>query len=778
MIYLSTLIMDQYVNLQINGRLFPTWILHNFKRYKLPEIIVTEGQDPCNISHTLELRKYQEFIGQYLGPTSRYNNILLYHGLGSGKTATCINLINVLWDFNHNYTFVMLIKASLRDDPWMLELQTWLGKDPSEAHIEDVRGLERFKKIRFVHYDSPFADRDFLNVIKEIDTSKPVVYLIDEAHNFIRNVYSNMKSKQGKRAQVIYERILRDKRENKSNKVIMISATPVINEPFELSLMFNLLRENALPMSELEFNKTFISDSNFPILDPGRKNMFIRRILGLVSYYIGATADRFAEQKLLYVDLPMSEYQYQIYRIYEKQEQELNEKMKRFGKRSQVYQTYTRQACNFVFPKASSNVAGGNRPRPSSSIGTRALEEIDKGKEVKNPDAQNYLQRIEIFIRDTEKYFQKIKAQPGRSIEEDLADFAKGYETIYANFLDYYLANTPKSGLFEELYRCSPKMLAIVFYSHASPGKVMVYSNYVLMEGIDMLKVYFRLIGYDDYRSAKPGHGYCEYHGRIDKEERRRVKTVFNKENNIKGMVCKIILLSPSATEGIQLMEIRQEHILEPYWNDVRIEQVIGRGRRQCSHRRLPMNERIINVYRYKVLKPVDRDPDDLVPTTADQQVENVAKIKTNTNESFLMAMKEGAVDCELFKSHNQMTQSYQCFKFTDDQQLTDHVGPAYRSDFKTDSKLDAGLYAVNTTTVRVKVFAIRAIYPMGNGIYSDPQKYWYDSKTGMVYDYEVKYPVGKVNMVDGLPNKRDKDTYIIDTLVNIPTIEGTTANP
>src|SRR5690606_23746505 len=151
---------------------------------------------------------------------------------------------------------------------------------------------------RFIHYDSPFADRDFLNVMKTIDTSKPVLYLIDEAHNFIRNVYSNLKSSQGKRARVIYERIMRDKRENKSNKVVMISATPVINKPFELSLMFNLLREGSMPSSELEFQKMFITDSTFPILDPARKNMFIRRILGLVSYYVGATADRFAQQSL------------------------------------------------------------------------------------------------------------------------------------------------------------------------------------------------------------------------------------------------------------------------------------------------------------------------------------------------------------------------------------------------------------------------------------------------------------------------------------------------
>src|SRR6266567_1078350 len=120
---------DEYISLKINGRLFPSWILKNFKKYKLPPIIRKENEDPCNINEKLELRKYQEFIGKYLGPTSPYNEIMLYHGLGSGKTGTSINLWNILYNYDHNYNIIILIKASLRDDPWMLELKKWLERD-------------------------------------------------------------------------------------------------------------------------------------------------------------------------------------------------------------------------------------------------------------------------------------------------------------------------------------------------------------------------------------------------------------------------------------------------------------------------------------------------------------------------------------------------------------------------------------------------------------------------------------------------------------------------
>jgi len=486
---------DQYIDLKNNGRLFPTWILKNFKQFKLGEVFRKGNEDPCNVETKLELRKYQEFIGQYLGPTSPYASILLYHGLGSGKTATAINLLNILYNYDHNVNVIILIKASLHDDPWMKDLRVWLGRDPNEENITDVKKLARYNTLHFVHYDSPYADRDFLEVMKNLDLSKPTLYIIDEAHNFIRNVYSNINSKLGKRAQVIYEYIVRDKRENKNTKIVLISATPGINTPFELSLLFNLLRPGVLPTSELEFNRTFITESTYPILNPQKKNMFERRIMGLVSYYIGATPDLYARQELKTVNLPMSQYQYNIYRVFEKIESEIQRRAKRYGKSSQLYRTYTRQASNFVFPYVNVNVTGELRPRPSKfKINDKKADDFEKGKmkdvtkETTDADREalnKYMKALEYFLSETEKYFQKIHQEDvasGRTIFDDLEDFKIGFETTYdEKFLKYYLSDSPKSNLFMKMYESSPKMTAITFMSYVSPGKVMIYSNYVVM---------------------------------------------------------------------------------------------------------------------------------------------------------------------------------------------------------------------------------------------------------------------------------------------------------
>ena len=201
---------NNYIDLKINGRLFPSWVMANFKDYKLPEIKRKDGEDPCNVKtsdnkSSLELKTYQKFLGKFMDYNSPYRDILMYHGVGAGKTASAINIYNMLYNYTPGWNVFILIKATLRDHPWMTDLEKFLKKDDKE---------HRFKNIIFISYDSPIADKQFMDAVKNTDISKKSLYLIDEAHNFIRNVYSNIKSRQGRRATTIYDYILNDKKEN------------------------------------------------------------------------------------------------------------------------------------------------------------------------------------------------------------------------------------------------------------------------------------------------------------------------------------------------------------------------------------------------------------------------------------------------------------------------------------------------------------------------------------------------------------------------------------
>lgn len=769
----------KFIDLKINGRMFPSWISANFKKYKLEQVLRKSDEDPCNVKSDSgqiqnELRQYQSFVSQFLDYRSTYRDILIYHGLGSGKTLSAINVYNALYNYTPGWNVFILIKASLKGS-WLAELKEWLKKDEYE---------HRFQNIIFIHYDSPFADRNFLDALKNVDNAKKSLYIIDEVHNFIRNVYSNISSGVGKRAQVIYDYIIQDKKENPDTRVVLLSGTPAINKPFELALLFNLLRPGIFPKSENEFNNLFVTSTNYQTLNKTTKNMFQRRILGLVTYYIGATYDLYATQKIHYVDVPMSTYQDEIYAFFEDIETKmaLNTKIK--GSGNTVYKVYTRQACNFVFPALNQTVNGEGRPRPGKfRISERESIRLSETGEIKDADKNKlinlnkYLEAVSVFINTFKNYLDKQNAsdkENGHTIFDDIQNFISKHDGDFAKFNK---EETNKSKLFAAMYVSSPKMTNILFNIMKSPGPVTVYSNYVLMEGLEMFKVYLDILGFYNWMTKKQLQtdkiGYVEFHGGIkDLEDRYAGMRAYNNVENKNGGQIKVILISPAGAEGLSLKNVRQIHIMEPYWNEVRIVQMIGRGIRQCSHKDLPMDQRHVDIYRYRSIRSrVNKQ-------STDEYIEDVARSKDNLIQSFLDAVKEAAVDCNLFKAHNMISQEYKCFQFNEPSLFESYIGPAYKDDINDDIKIDNGLNSLKSNVLKIKVMKIKAVKLLSKPDdeeqkYSPPENYWLYEKTGVVYDFELHYPIGSVSIDEGgLFNKLDKDTYIIDHVLSIPIID------
>lgn len=750
-----------YPDLKTNGKIFPLWILKNYKKYRLEPIIKDSNIDPCNVDRkidTLELRKYQAFIGSYLDYRSPFREILIYHGLGSGKTASAINIYNMLYNYNPNWNVFILIKASLKNDPWLKDLKIWL-KNYNQQILN----------IKFIHYDAPNANKSFLDAIKSADIQKKNIYIIDEAHNFIKNVYNNIVTKQGNRAYSIYDYIKREKQDNNNTRIILISGTPAVNTPFELALIFNLLRPNSFPMKEIIFNQIYIKKETNTLEN---KNMFQRRILGLVSYYYGSTSDLFARKKIFIKKLKMDKYQQEIYNHYET----IEEQLERRSKTSKIYRAYTRQTSNFVFPIINKKITGDNRPRPSKyNITDIEAEKITKGDNInKNKNISAYISIINEFVSSFETFIKKIQLVDIKyqyTIYDDINIFKTKYNYKFIKFWKNY---NKKSNLLKLLYSCSCKMTAILFYIMKSKGPVLVYSNYVKMEGLEIFKIYLRAIGFNEYNKInnKPFHAYTEFHGDIDYDKRVQNLFAFNQDKNIDGSIIKIILISPAGSEGISLMNVRQVHILEPYWNEVRIEQVIGRAIRQCSHKLLPIKDRVVEIYRYLAIRNlnIEKNKKRKIEST-DEEIYELAINKYNLINSFLNIIKESAVDCELFKNHNMIDTKYNCFKFNEKSYFEGYIGPAYKDDIYYDKKLDNGLNSLNSEIKKIKVIEIKAVYKINNDEYSEPDTYWYNPDTGIVYD-ELDYPIGKVYIINDLPNKLNKHTYIIDELINIPVID------
>ena len=118
------------------------------------------------------------------------------------------------------------------------------------------------------------------------------------------------------------------------------------------------------------------------------------------------------------------------------------------------------------------------------------------------------------------------------------------------------------------------------------------------------------------------------------------IKQVTNLDNK-NGEKVKVILISKAGSEGLDFKFIRQVHILEPWYNMSRIEQIIGRGVRNLSHCALDFEDRNVEIYLHSTLPINDEEP-------ADLYVYRFAEKKAIAIGKITRLLKEIAVDCIL----------------------------------------------------------------------------------------------------------------------------------
>ena len=249
---------------------------------------------------------------------------------------------------------------------------------------------------------------------------------------------------------------------------------------------------------------------------------------------------------------------------------------------------------------------------------------------------------------------------------------------------------------------------------------------------------------------AKPK--FALYTGTESAEEKEIIRNIYNgawkyvpksissklqaiAANNMYGEIIKVLMITSSGSEGISLKNVRYVHITEPYWHPVRIEQIIGRARRICSHQELPEALRTVEVFLYLMvlsqeqlksdesieLRIKDKSKiDDVTPITTDQALYEIATIKENITNKILVAVKEAAFDCALHSKPGTKEQ-VQCFSF----------GKVPSSKFSYHPSLaeeDSDVVADRNKTK----LTIKAVNLELEGI-----KYMLDEKTGDVYDHD-----------------------------------------
>ena len=124
------------------------------------------------------------------------------------------------------------------------------------------------------------------------------------------------------------------------------------------------------------------------------------------------------------------------------------------------------------------------------------------------------------------------------------------------------------------------------------------------------------------------------------------IKYATNTDNRY-GEKVKVIIISKAGSEGLDFKNIRQIHVLEPWYNMNRIEQIIGRGVRNLSHCALPFEERNVEIYLHGTLLEKKDDTSD-TEEAADLYVYRLAEKKAKQIGKVTRILKETSVDCIL----------------------------------------------------------------------------------------------------------------------------------
>lgn len=127
--------------------------------------------------------------------------------------------------------------------------------------------------------------------------------------------------------------------------------------------------------------------------------------------------------------------------------------------------------------------------------------------------------------------------------------------------------------------------------------------------------------------------------GDISFDTRNYIQQIFNDSNNITGDIIHILLISSTGAEGLDLKFIRSVHIIEPYWNNSRIEQVRSRAIRYKSHVLLPKKDQ--NVYTFLYISTLN-----LEQLTTDEEIYSMSIDKQKYINDFLYMLKRVSIDC------------------------------------------------------------------------------------------------------------------------------------
>jgi superfamily II DNA or RNA helicase len=238
----------------------------------MPDKIDNVSNKKKKINTKIELKPHQSVPINYM---KDHRGLLLYHSTGSGKTITALM---AMYQFEQN---IIIIGP----------------KSSKKAFFDDIKKLE-LDSSRFKFYT--FAKIKKLLKETNIDILSEFSVIIDEAHNLRNETTDNM--------MIIAALEL-------VQKLILLTATPVINYLNDLSVLINIIQNKAvLPTDVRTFNASYYDESSGSVMN---RDIMINKLKNCISFYDRKKENvDYPESDTIYMDVDMNDRQLEEYRFY------------------------------------------------------------------------------------------------------------------------------------------------------------------------------------------------------------------------------------------------------------------------------------------------------------------------------------------------------------------------------------------------------------------------------------------------------------------------------
>lgn len=565
-----------------------------------------------------QLMKHQLILQRFLSDYTPYDEILLLHEPGTGKTCSTVGIIEGCLRNKLGFKKALILaKGKPILDNYLNELVfvctdgRYIPEDYEKLTQNEKNIRMRKKAEEFYEFNTfqIFAKR----LAKMSDTEikrqyEGTIIVIDEVHNLRRG--------EDEEGVIPYNEIWKFLHLLENRKIILASATPMKDMPYEISDVMNLIlpagENNQLPFGKEFATKFLYKDGDYYFPKPIMEDALAQYFRGRVSYIKSQESDikrKFVGKlndgmKYFITDaIDMQPFQQEYYdNAIALDTQSGKSADGKTQKREGLYNN-SRQASLFVFP--------------DGSWGPQGFKKYVTSKKRKDPLALLKNKVIHSYSLNPE--LQNIFAN--QSPEEMITTLSQ-FSCKYAQIISRIISSKDKSHF--------------------------VYVDLVEGSGAIIFTLMLKLFG---FRPAKGGetspglrYGLLTATTSTAKQIKEIVRT-FNQPENKNGDIIKVIIGSSVVSEGLSFKNVQGIHIATPHWNYSETEQAIGRGLRLFSHVALGPNV-VVRIYQYIAQSTTDS-------LSIDGYMYRTSEIKDVSIKHMERLIKTVAVDCVLNKKRN-----------------------------------------------------------------------------------------------------------------------------